>query len=532
MRRGGVRYAVAAILLATTIAFPLAFAQTFPETRGPRPDVAYGAERHDVTLTFYIGQNDSARLQETLDVLQENNVTEAVFFMHPNFPRGDPIVNSTSQLGYTVLPWSNVNEYDRNFAPSSFDGVLLSDRAVLTRIDKTADVVAFYNLALHQSNSSIIAFTPSVPQFNSTSVLLEEILKDGSRTLDFTSQGRQSNASTSMAIVPANVTIGSTAVGANTTSSITVDRGNWTMQTLQAQFPQSISVAQTEFGPSYLVNTTIIIGEGARLNIAGENMLIVSPAGDKDRRIEVSGRVSIVDSLVSSWDLAAGAPDASPYHQRPFIFSDGGQLDITNSTVRNMGFPLGGLSEIRSARAAIMFHESGNFTIANSTIAFNYDGIYARNSGNFQIAGNEIYANTRSGIDIRGGSHDFSIVDNRVHDNGYEGITCTECTGITISRNVVEHNKEAGIKLTVQVNSSNVQENTVRYNEKFGIYLKGNSTDNLIRENTVIQSRAGITLIEHSNSNFLIGNVIRDNDVAIDADDTSQSNVIRNNSLN
>jgi parallel beta-helix repeat protein len=530
MLRGVVRSALVAILLAATIAMPVAFAQTSPETRGPRPEIAYGADRHGVTLTFYIGQNDSARMQETVDILQENNVTEAVFFMHPNFPGNNTIVNSTAQAGYTVLPWSDANQYDANFAPSSFDGILLSDRAVLTRIDKTADVVAFYNLALHQSNSSVIAFTPSAPQFNSTSVLLEEILKDGGRTLDFVAERRQSGAA-SMAISPFNVTIGSTAVGTNTTSSVTVDRGNWTMQTLQAQFPQSISTIQTEFGPGYLVNTTVVIGEDASLSIAGENVLIASPAADKDRRIEVSGRMTITDSLVSSWDLAANAPDASPYHQRPFLFSDGGQLDITNSTVRNMGFPLGGLSEIRSARAAIMFHDSSDFAIANSTIAFNYDGIYARNSSNFQIAGNEIYGNTRSGIDIRSGSHNFSISENRVHDNAYEGVICTECSGVTIARNVVEHNKEAGIKLFSKVNSTNVTENTVRYNEKFGIYLKDNSTDNMIRENTIIESRAGITLLESSNSNFVVGNVIRGNDAAIDADGTSQSNVLRNNQI-
>jgi hypothetical protein len=56
-----------------------------------------------------------------------------------------------------------------------------------------------------------------------------------------------------------------------------------------------------------------------------------------------------------------------------------GHLDIRNSTVSYMGFPLGGFSEVGSTRAAIMFHDSSNFAIANSTIAFNFDEIYARN---------------------------------------------------------------------------------------------------------------------------------------------------------
>ena len=57
-----------------------------------------------------------------------------------------------------------------------------------------------------------------------------------------------------------------------------------------------------------------------------------------------------------------------------------------------------------------MFHDSSNFAIAtNSTIAFNFDEIYARNSSNFQIRVNEVYANTRSGIDIGTGSSNFVI---------------------------------------------------------------------------------------------------------------------------
>jgi hypothetical protein len=86
-----------------------------------------------------------------------------------------------------------------------------------------------------------------------------------------------------------------------------------------------------------------------------------------------------------------------------------GHLDIRNSTVSYMGFPLGGFSEVGSTGAAIMFHDSSNFAIANSTIAFNFDEIYARNSSNFQITVNEVYANTRSGIDIGTGSSNFVI---------------------------------------------------------------------------------------------------------------------------
>jgi parallel beta-helix repeat protein len=304
------------------------------------------------------------------------------------------------------------------------------------------------------------------------------------------------------------------------------------MKRLHARYPSDIRIIQTSSGPGYLVDTTLIISENARLDISGENVFIASPTQDKDRRIEVSGGAAIANSLVSSWDTSANAPDTNPYHQRPFIFVDGGRLDIRNSTISHMGFPLAGLSEERSARAAIMFHDSGNFTVANSTIAFNFDGIYARNSSNFQITGNDIFANTRSGIDIRAGSHNFTMSANHVHDNGYEGIICTECKGVTIAGNIVEHNEEAGIKLASHTNSTSVNNNAARYNEKFGIYLKGASTLNRVVNNTITGSEHGITLTESSNNNTISGNVVGSSDIAIVMDPTSKSNQLSNNRLN
>jgi parallel beta-helix repeat protein len=344
-------------------------------------------------------------------------------------------------------------------------------------------------------------------------------LDDAGRTLVFTDRGNVAQ--------PSGMTVGS----AGTTHRIVLDQGLWDMQRLQQRYPSDITTVQTSFGPSYLVDTTVVVGETAMLDISGQNVLIASPAQDKDRRIEVSGRALIADSLVSSWDLAASAPDRNPYHQRPFIFVDIGRLDVRNSTVMHMGFPLAGLSEERSARAAIMFHDSSNFTVANSTIAFNFDGVYARNSSNFQITGNEVYGNTRSGIDIRAGSHDFAMNSNHVHDNGYEGMICTECINVSIAGNTVEHNKEAGIKLFSHTNSTTVSNNLVSYNEKFGVYLRNNSTDNAVRNNTITGNEEGITLAGSSINNVIANNVVTGNDVAAVADPSSHTNMLRANRL-
>jgi hypothetical protein len=143
---------------------------------------------------------------------------------------------------------------------------LLSDRSTLTKVNKTADVIAFYNLALHSSNSSIIAFTPSEPpQFSYSSAILEEILKDGGRTLVFTAQVCSGAPQVvSMAINNNNnnnnnnATAATTPVGDDTTSSIAISEGTWNMRSLQTRYPQEIRSIQTGLGTSYLVDTIII----------------------------------------------------------------------------------------------------------------------------------------------------------------------------------------------------------------------------------------------------------------------------------
>jgi len=504
------------------------------ETPGMRPEVVYGEEEHRVTLTFYINHNDAARLQEILDVLQEGNVSSAIFFIHPSLIMNNAnLANIVRQNGYTVLLWRNAGMYEPGYTPTEFEGILLSDRDILGRTTKMADVMAFYNLALHSSNSSIVAFTPSATGFNASTgiAVLEELLENAGRTLVFASDGRSSTISqpTPMLVGQAeNLTTAS--IGANTTHRLDITDGEWSIQALQQQYPQDISIIQTDFGTSYLIDTTLVIGENASLDISGENILIASPVDDKDRRLEIRGNASIVNSHVSSWNTMQNSQDLSPYHQRPFILVNGGQIEIRNSTISHLGFPLAGLSENRNARAAMMFLESANFTITNSTIAFNFDGIYARNSSNFQIIGNEVYGNTRSGIDIRSGSNNFVIRDNYVHDNGYEGVICTECTGgVLIQSNNVEHNEETGIKLFSHTNSTTVSSNDLRYNEKFGIYLRNNSTGNMVSNNTIVGSEEGITLAGFSTGNTIADNILVANDVAIELDDTSQSNVFRNN---
>jgi parallel beta-helix repeat protein len=471
-------------------------------------------------------------MEELLARLDEKNVTSAAFFIDPAIPANSSVVASARGLGYDVHAWSDKEIYDPRYPPTEFENVTLSDRAVLSRTNKMADVASFYNLALHSSNSSTIAFTPAMPpeiNHSMSVALLDEILSDDGRTLVYTSEQAGRTATVPISVADAPAADSGEAIGSNTTSSIVLDAGTWNMSRLHTRYPADIAVVSTQDGNAYLVDTSIIVGEDAQVNIADAVVRIISPEdGDRDRRIEVQGNLTISDSTISSWDNANNTLDDNPYHQRPFIFVEEGGLSITNSSISNLGFLQSGFGEDRDARAAIIIHESNGFSIINSSLAHNFDALYARNSSGATIGGNEFFANMRTAIDIRSGSSDLRILDNNVHDNGYEGIVCIECFKSAISGNTVEHNKEAGIKL-IYSNFTGIRENTLSHNEKFGIFLRDNSTQNAIQANTVSESREGIRLSGNSSNNFLFENDLMGNDEGIDADESSRPNQQRNN---
>jgi hypothetical protein len=94
------------------------------ETRRPRPEGVYGNVKHHITLTFYIGQNYTARPSDILEMLQANNVSKAVFFLRPGFASGNlAAANALLDRGYTVLPTANAAQYGSKYSPTAFDGI-------------------------------------------------------------------------------------------------------------------------------------------------------------------------------------------------------------------------------------------------------------------------------------------------------------------------------------------------------------------------------------------------------------------------
>ncbi|HEX7032887.1 MAG TPA: right-handed parallel beta-helix repeat-containing protein [Nitrososphaera sp.] len=498
---------------------------------GQRQDILYGNSVRNVTVTFYIPEDGSKHLEDVLYALLKYNVSKAVFFLEDAFAEKHPImVEGLNRLGYTVRPWTNTSEYDRSYPPTTFNNIPLTDREILAHNDKIAYAVTFLENGIHYWNSSTIAFTPKdPPKFQYSNALMENVLKIRG-TIQFTDSNKTDSSNVldpeypkklSMNLTePLNHTLSTTFDSvANPKTDLIVTNGSWTLSSLHARYPDAMILLQGKAsngngGGEFMMNNTIILRDDAQLRIANERLLIRSDPQDVlPRRLEViGGKISILNSTVTSWDSERNAPDRNAYHPRPYLTArNGGTIDVINSSITYLGFPLGGISNVDNARAAIQYRNTGNFTIANSTIAHNYYGFYTSQTENFTITNNKIYANDWYGLDPHTGSGNFVVDSNHIHDNGNQGFICSKyCFDVTVTNNLVEYNTE-GIGLHWLTNSSTVQDNVARYNDKYGIYIDKQCYDNLIVNNTVIGNKNGIGVLDRSYNNTLLHNVIENN---------------------
>jgi parallel beta-helix repeat protein len=454
-----------------------------------------------------------------LDLLHKYNVGKAAFFVEKRFiDDNEFVISRIKSQGYSVGEWADLDGYGNNtaYAPTIYRGIPLIESEVLSNVHKDRDAIEFYRIALRYHESSVAAFTPKIMEHK---IILEDILKQNGNGIVFVDEPAKG----------ANAGDAQPATAGTEMPQLRLNEGTWTIKSISEKYPQYASY--NDALKAYLVSGPIITGPQSKLLIEGERILLnTRPGGNATTFAEIRGEGLIRDSSITSWDNAIGAPDPDPYKPRPYIIIRGGHVDIFNSTISHLGYSLGGLEDTRYAHAALEFYDSHDFTIANSTISFNYYGFYSEDSSNFKITGSEVYGQTRYGLDPHTRSRDFVVDSNYVHDNGNQGIICSlYCSNVTITRNTVEYNVE-GIGLHWLTNSSLIQDNTVRFNEKYGIFIQKESFGNLVENNTVIGNRIGIGLLEGSQDNSVKDNIVADNVVdQIHMADDSQNNRVENN---
>lgn len=480
---------------------------------------------HYVTLTFYVEYGNHQHMQDLISMLHQYKVNKGVFFVEKNYMEDHSfVIDTLKHNGFVVDIWKNLEEYDKNYPPSVFYGIALSDRDVLNFTHRDYIASSLYDVALHYENSSIVAFNPKIMTHKD---ILERILKHNGKSIVFT----DSNITSAKNVYNSDYGKGSSLVGdlSSKGTPIRIKDGIWSLSDLKEKYSWAISDMSSG---GYLITNPFVIESGAELNTSNDKVFLQS-ATDKNNTpayLEIRGKAKIYNSTITSWDPVIRDSDPNPYHPRPYILVlEGGKVDVLNSAITHLGYSLGGINDTRFARSALAYYDTNNFIVANSTIAYNYYGFYSANSSNFQIVNNKVFGQTRYGLDPHTWSRDFVVDSNYVHDNGNQGIICSlYCSNVTITNNIVEYNVE-GIGLHWLTNSSIIKDNIVRYNEKFGIFIQKNSYDNLIQNNTVIGNAAGIGILESSSGNTITENTISDNVVAIRMEPDSLSNTEKNN---
>jgi len=504
---------------------------------GPRVLTDGNENPRQVTLTFYVEYGNHLDLPYLIEILREYEVEKAVFFVQKSYMDSRPFMIQTIEYnGYKVAEWENVGSYDREYAPTVFQGVPLIGSELLLKVQRDNNAASFLSMALHYNEASVVAFTPKIVSHR---LLLDEVLKYNGKSLIFTDENR----STAYNIYsPSYLTerdsdpsytdpvLNIAGIGSEYRDSVLIREGDWTITKLQEAYPFAITYLESK--DAYVILDPLVIGDDAHLVLENVTVLLRSST-DKPATLEVRGSAVIKNATVSSWDPVTNGFDINGYHPRPYILAkNGGVINIYDSAISHLGYSIGGISDTRYARSAVSYYNTGNFEIVNSTIAFNYYGFYSHNATNFRIIGNDVYGNTRYGLDPHTGSKDFIIDSNYVHDNGNQGIICSlQCANVTITNNVVEYNIE-GIGLHWLTNSSVVENNIVRYNQKYGIFIQKQSFDNTVQNNIVVGNGFGIGLLEGSSDNIVHHNIVTESlvsDIYMEPDSTS--NVVENNSF-
>lgn len=457
-----------------------------------------------VTLTFYVQYGNQENLLPLLDLLHNYNVTKAVFFMEDRYLKEhDFVAKRIEDQGYLIKTWDDLSGYKApGYLPTVYRGVPLVENEILGQTGRDRDAMEFIRVALHHSDSSVMAFSPKIMAHK---IVLEDVLKQAGKGIVFSEQPAAPPQTADSQAPPIML------ISDGNNSVTRVNEGKWTMALLAQQYPSAVSYIKQE--SAYLVTKPIIMGNKTSLEINGVKVLMLSSSerNPNPSYLEIRGQGAIVNSTVTSWDPVRAKPEIDPYIPRPYIVVRGGHMDVLNSSITHLGYSLGGLKDTRYAHAALEYYNSKDFVVANSTIAFNYYGFYSEDSSNFKILNNEIYGQTRYGLDPHTRSSNFVVDSNNVHDNGNQGIICSLwCDNVTITNNTVEYNVE-GIGLHWLTNSSMIKDNVVRYNEKYGVFIQKQSYDNIVENNTIIGNKYGVGILDGSSRNTVANNVVADN---------------------
>ncbi|CAM9349963.1 unnamed protein product [Ectocarpus sp. 6 AP-2014] len=352
-----------------------------------------------------------------------------------------------------------------------------------------------------------------------------------------------------------------------------------TLEQIRLVLPDTVSKDGTE----YTLNNEIWVRDGSILEIHGASkasspdaavslLKLKSDTTSSAPIIAWHGKLSILDTAITSWDASLGGPDER-LEGRAYIAALSGEngaqtivytsrMDVEDSEISFLGNEGDYHNDIDSDYGLLwkvqgyddryggdldIFDRVGVYGgLKRNSIHDNYIGAYCYGmKGDSNWTDNEIYDNYLNGMNPQDNSDGMTISNNHVHDNGWHGIEFSKrCERAVVHDNVVEDNARAGIFFHRSTDYAEAYDNVCRRNLEgdFGIV---ESTGVKVYDNVMEGGKYGIRLSLGAQECEVYGNVMSDStrygvffyrgsdeaEASADWDGRPRLNVIRDNTI-
>jgi parallel beta-helix repeat protein len=294
------------------------------------------------------------------------------------------------------------------------------------------------------------------------------------------------------------------------TNTIVVHAGGQTSLAAVSRALQRPDLLEETASGEWLLTANLELRKDAHLQISAPEVRWLKLASVAEGFVAIKvigGKLLFADTCVSSWDSQRNAYDENIADGRSFVLArEGARMDVHRSELRYLGYD----AHESFGVAWRMVGTTGE--IIDSTLAYNYFGMYSYEASDLVMRGNEVHHNLLYGLDPHTRSKRLVIERNVVHDNGKHGIILAdECSDSVVRENIVYNNRHHGIVLYQRSDANLVEGNTVYENAAQGINVNGASANEL-RNNIVYNNHQdGIGVGQQASNNTLVGNEVRSN---------------------
>jgi parallel beta-helix repeat protein len=256
---------------------------------------------------------------------------------------------------------------------------------------------------------------------------------------------------------------------------------------------------------AWLLSSILEVGQGAELEVNGGTLRLLS---DPDRIVALEARggtLSIHDSLVTSWDPAAAAPDADASDGRAWVLaSDGARMIVDGARMEQLGYDA-------PQRSGVSWLGTGTGGGVNATtFTGNHDGVYTEGVERLQLLDSVFERSRQAGLHAGNATRGLSVRDSVFRDNGAHGVLLAPRTAaVVLEENRSYDNRLHGIAI-VQADGPVLSRNEVDDNALSGIEVGGSAAPRL-SENLVYGNRVGVSLSAGTDDAELAGNRISAN---------------------